>query len=74
MKGVHTTAGNTRQYTRKKSLKEAHFQSNEDIHKKVVKFLKTISQNDFRRCLEAWNTPMGRCVFSDGNYFERDKV
>jgi len=38
----------------KSSHKGTHFQSTEDIHKKTGVFLKALSQNDFRRCFEAW--------------------
>jgi hypothetical protein len=34
----------------KSSLRGAHFQSVEDIHKKAAELLKAVSQNDFRRC------------------------
>jgi hypothetical protein len=36
--------------------------------------LKALSQNDFRRCFEAWKFSMGQCVASSGNYFEGDNM
>jgi hypothetical protein len=40
-------------------LKGTHFQSTEDIHKKMAELLKAVSQNDFRRRFETWKTPCG---------------
>jgi len=58
----------------KNLLKRTHFQSFEDIRKKMAKLLKAFSQNDFRRRFENWKTRMGRRVASDGNYFEGDNT
>jgi hypothetical protein len=37
----------------KSSLKGTHFQSTEGIRKETAELLKAVSQNYFRRCLEA---------------------
>jgi len=56
------------------SLEVTHFQSVEEIHKKMAGLLKGLSQNDLRRCFESWKARAGRCVASDGNYFEGDNM
>jgi hypothetical protein len=35
----------------------------------MVKLLKALSQNNFKRYFKAWKAHMGQCVASDGNYF-----
>jgi hypothetical protein len=40
----------------------------------MVELLKALSQNDFRGYFEAWKASIGRCVASDGNYFEEDNM
>jgi radical SAM protein with 4Fe4S-binding SPASM domain len=54
--------------------KEPIFQSTEDIDKKAVELLKALSQNECRRCFEAWKACMGRCVATVVNYFEGDDI
>jgi hypothetical protein len=56
------------------SLKVTRFQSFDDIHKKTAELLQALSQDDFRRCFEACKAHMGRCVASDGNYFEGNNM
>jgi len=36
----------------------------------MTDLLKALSKNDFRSYFETWKAGMGRCVASDGNYFE----
>jgi hypothetical protein len=40
----------------------------------MADLLKALSQNDYRRCFEAWKARVGRYVASDGKYFERDNM
>jgi hypothetical protein len=54
----------------KSLLKGTHYQSNEDIHKKMAKLLKPLSKNDFRRYFQQWKAHMWWSVASDGNSFE----
>jgi hypothetical protein len=58
----------------KSFVRGTHFQSFEDIHKKIAELLKELSQNDFRRCFEAWKTCVRQCVTSNGNCFEGDNL
>jgi hypothetical protein len=37
----------------KSSLRGTHFQSSEDVYKKMVELPEALSKNDFRRCFEA---------------------
>jgi hypothetical protein len=43
----------------KRSPKGTHFRPTEDIHKETDDLLKALSQNDFRRCFEAWKARLG---------------
>jgi hypothetical protein len=55
-------------------LKESHFQSSEDIHKKTEELLKALSQNYFGRFSEARMAHMEWYVASDEDYVERDNI
>jgi hypothetical protein len=48
----------------KSSLKGTHIHSVEYIHQELAEWLRALSQNDFRDCLEAWKAYMEQCVAS----------
>ena len=55
-------------------LKGRHFGMVENIEKAVTDQLKVIPVSDFQRCYEEWEQHLQRCVASQRNYFERDKL
>ena len=55
-------------------LKERHFGTVENIEKAVSDQLKAIPVSDYQRCYEEWEQPLRRCVASQGNYLEGDKL
>ena len=46
----------------------------ENIEKAVTDQLKAIPVSDFQRCYKEWEQCLQRCVASQGNYFEEDKL
>ena len=54
-------------------LKGRHFGTVENIEKAVTDQLKVIPVSDYQRCYEEWER-LHRCVASQGNYFEGDKL
>ena len=54
-------------------LKGRHFGTVENIKKAVTAQLKAIPVSDYQRCYEEWER-LRRCVASQGNYFEGDKL
>jgi hypothetical protein len=58
----------------KSHLKGHHFGTVDVIQKAVTDQLKAIPLNDFQHCYEQWEQRLRRCVASQGNYFEGDKV
>jgi hypothetical protein len=58
----------------KHSLKGTHFQSNEDIQRKMTDLLKGFTQNDFQKCFHTWKEHMQYCKEAQGNYFEGDNL
>jgi len=55
-------------------LKGRHFGMVENIEKAITDQLKVIPVSDFQRCYEEWEQHLRRCVASQGNYFEGDKL
>jgi len=55
-------------------LKGRHFRAVENIEKAITVQLKTIPVTYFQRCYEDWEQRLLRCVASQGNYFEGDKL
>ena len=55
-------------------LKGRHFGTVENIEKAVTDQLKAIPVSDYQRCYEDWEQSLRRCVASQGNYFEGDKL
>jgi hypothetical protein len=54
----------------KHSLKGTHFQSIEDIQRRMTDLLKGFTQNDFQKYLHARKERMLHCIEAQGNYFE----
>ena len=46
----------------------------ENIKKAVTDQLKLILVSDFQCCYKEWEQSLQRCVASQGNYFEWDKL
>ena len=46
----------------------------ENIEKALTDQLKAIPVSDYQRCYEEWEQRLRRCVASQGNYFEGDKL
>ena len=55
-------------------VKGRHFGTVEYIEKAVTDQLKAIPVSDYKRCYEKWEQRLRRCVASQGNYFEGDKL
>jgi len=55
-------------------LKGRHFGTVENIEKAVTDQLKAIRVSDYQRCYEEWEQRLRRCVASQGNYSEGDKL
>ena len=55
-------------------LKGCHFGTVESIEKAVTDQLKAIPVSNYERCYEEWEQRLWRCVTSQGNYFEGDKL
>ena len=55
-------------------LKGRHFGMVENIEKAVTDQLKAIPVSDFQRCYGEWEQCLRRCVASQGNCFEGDKL
>lgn len=58
----------------KSYLKGHHFGTIENIKENVTAQLKDIPVSAFQHCYEEWENRMKRCVASQGNYFEGDRV
>jgi len=46
----------------------------DEIKAAVTAQLKVIQVSEFQHCYEDWKQRLRRCVVSQGNYFERDRV
>ena len=55
-------------------LKGRHFGTVENIEKAVTYQLKAIPVSDCQRCYEEWEQRLRKCVASQGNYFEGNKL
>jgi transposase len=55
-------------------LKGRHFGTVDNIQKVVTDQLRALPHEDFQHCYREWEQHLRRCVASQGNYFEGDKV
>lgn len=58
----------------KKSMKGRRFASIEEIKEESLKQLKTVSSSEFQKCFEDWKKRWHKCIISEGDYFEGDKI
>jgi len=55
-------------------FKGCHYGTVKNIEKAVTDQLKGIPVSDYQRCYEEWEQRLRRCVASQGDYFEGDKL
>jgi hypothetical protein len=53
-------------------LKGRRFDTIEEIQAESQEVLKTLTLEDFQRCMESWKNRWGRCMHAQGDYFEGD--
>jgi histone-lysine N-methyltransferase SETMAR len=58
----------------KRTLKGRRFTSIDDIKSESVKELKAITKIEFQKCFEDWKKRWHKCIISEGDYFEGDKI
>jgi len=58
----------------KSTLKGRRFNTFDEIQKNSTKELFAILKEVFQKAFQSWQKRWERCVASDGNYFEGDKV
>ena len=58
----------------KKSMKGRHFASIEEIKEESLRQLKAISSSEFQKCFNDWKKRWHKCIISEGDYFEGDKI
>ncbi|KAG5341362.1 GVQW3 protein, partial [Acromyrmex heyeri] len=57
----------------KRPMKGRRYATIEEI-KTASKELNKITKNDFLKCFEDWKKRWHKCIISDGDYFEGDKI
>jgi hypothetical protein len=55
-------------------LKGRHFGTVDNVQKVMTDHLRALPHEDFQHCYREWEQHLRRCVASEGNYFEGDKV
>ena len=58
----------------KRPIKGRRYDTIEEIKAASKEELNKITKNDFLKCFEDWKKRWHKCIFSDGDYFERDKI
>jgi transposase len=58
----------------KSTLKGRHFETFDEIQKNSMKELLMIPKEAFQKAFQGWQKRWERCVASEGNYFEGDKL
>ena len=56
----------------KKIFKGKHFADVEEVKQKMAETLEGIKIDKFKNCSEQWKKCLGRCIASNGEYFEGD--
>ena len=56
----------------KTTLKETRFLSRKDIMEKTTSELRSIPEEEFKRCFQKWQRCRKKCVHLQGEYFEED--
>lgn len=58
----------------KEVMKGTRFDDAEDIKKAVTTELRSIPQESFQQCMQAWQRRMDKCIRCQGDYFEGDNL
>ena len=58
----------------KRPMKGRSYATIEEIKAASKKELNKITKNDFLKCFEDWKKRRHKCIISDGDYFEGDKI
>ena len=58
----------------KTPMKEKRFATIEEIKEKSKRKLLVISKSAFQKCFEDWPKSLPKCITSEGDYFEGDKI
>ena len=58
----------------KRPMKGRHYATIEEIKAASKEELNKIKKNDFLKCFEDWKKRWHKCIISDGDYFEGDKI
>ena len=55
-------------------MTERRYATIEEIKAASKEELNKITKNDFLKCSEDWKKRWYKCIISDGDYFEKDKI
>ena len=58
----------------KRDLKEKCFQNVKEVREKMTEALKAITLQEFQNYFEQWKKRRDKCIDSQGEYFEGDKI
>ncbi|XP_018050140.1 PREDICTED: uncharacterized protein LOC108688408 [Atta colombica] len=58
----------------KRSMKGRRFATIEEIKTTSLEELKAISKSAYQKCFEEWKKRWHKCIISEGDYFEGDKI
>ncbi|EZA46817.1 hypothetical protein X777_01495, partial [Ooceraea biroi] len=58
----------------KQQLKGHHYGTLENVQKAATQVLNNLTEQDFQNCYQEWQHRWGRCVHSQGAYFEGDDI
>ncbi|KAK8400109.1 hypothetical protein O3P69_003065 [Scylla paramamosain] len=58
----------------KEVMKGTRFDDADDIKKAVTTELRSIPQESFQQCMQAWQRRMDKCMRCQGDYFEGDNL
>ncbi len=58
----------------KLSLKGQHLGDLEGIKSKTAAYLRSIPKSDFKRCYDDWLLSLQKCIATQREYFEEDKI
>jgi len=53
-------------------LKGRHFDTTEEIHAETQEVIDTLKFENYQGCMISWETPWGRCIHAQGDYFNGD--
>jgi len=58
----------------KRDLKRKCFQNVEEVREKMTEALKAVTLQELQNCFEQWKKQWDKCIDSQGEYFEGDKI